>query len=237
MSFLYHTFFYDPLYNVLISLFNTLSWADAGVIIILLTIIVRLILFPLSRKATLTQAKMTEAGPELEAIKEKYKDNPEEQTRRTLAFYKEKGINPFSGILVIIIQLPIIIALYQIFLHFPEVNADILYSFVQAPIAIDTTFFGIDITSKSWVLALLAGVSTFIQFKLSMTAQNPPKGNSLGDNLARSIQTQAKYLFPILMFFIAYQVSGVIGLYFFITNTFSIVQEMFIKKNLKVKTA
>ncbi|MBI2086779.1 MAG: YidC/Oxa1 family membrane protein insertase [Candidatus Zambryskibacteria bacterium] len=234
MSYLYHTFFFDPLYNVLILLFKIFPWADAGVIVILLTILVRLVLFPLSRKATLTQAKMTEAGPELEKIKGKYKDKPEEQTRRTLALYREKGINPFSGILVIIIQLPIILALYQIFLHFPEVKISLLYFFVPAPESIDTTFLGLfDITGKSLTLAFLAGASTFAQFKVSTKSQTVPKGNSLGDNLAKSMQTQAKYIFPIIMFFIAYQVSGVIGLYFFITNLFSIAQEIFVRKNLK----
>ncbi len=237
MSAFYHAFFFDPLYNALIFLFKIFPWADAGIIIILLTIIVRLILFPLSRRATLTQAKMSEAAPELEAIKEKYKNNPEEQTRRTLALYKERGINPFSGIFVIIIQLPIVLALYQIFLHFPEVNSAILYSFISAPSVINTAFLGIDITGKSVILALLAGVSTYAQFKVAMKNQSAPKGNSFGDNLTRSIQTQAKYIFPLVMFFIAYQISGVIGLYFFVTNLFSIVQEIFIRRNLKVNPA
>ena len=119
MSYLYHLFFFDPLYNALMLLFKVLPWADAGIIVIILTILVRSAIFPLSRKAVLTQVKMAEIGPELEAIKEKYKDKAEEQARRTLALYKEKGVNPFSGILVIIIQIPIILALYQIFLHFP----------------------------------------------------------------------------------------------------------------------
>src|SRR3990167_1487616 len=128
MSFLYHTFFFDPLYNILVVLFRVLPWADAGIIVIILTILVRFIIYPLSRKAILTQVKMAEIGPELAKIKEKYKNKTEEQAKQTLALYKEKGVNPFSGILVIIIQIPIIFALYQIFIHFPEVNSTILYS-------------------------------------------------------------------------------------------------------------
>lgn len=232
MSFLYHTFFFDPLYNALIFIFKVFPWADAGIAVIILTILVRLIIFPLSKKATVTQAKMADAGPELEAIKEKYKDNPEEQTRRTLAFYREKRINPFSGILVILIQLPIIIALFQIFRHFPEVNSAFLYTFVSAPSFIDTTFFGVDVTGKSLVLAILAGISTYAQFQITMRYQSAPKGASFGDNLARNIQTQAKYLLPVLMFFFAYQISGVIGLYFLITNLFSIGQEIFVRRRL-----
>lgn len=238
MSFLYHTLFFNPLYNVLIFLFKILPFLDAGIIVIILTILVRLVMFPLSRKAVLTQVKMAEIGPDLTKIKEKYKDRAEEQARLTLALYKEKGVNPFSGILVIIIQIPIILALYQIFLHFPEVNSAILYSFITAPDHINTTFLGfLDIAAKSAPLAILAAVSTFFQFQLSMKGQPQPKGNSFGDNLTRSMQTQMKYFFPVIVFFISYSISGVIALYWLTTNLFSIGQELFIRRNIKTVQA
>ena len=234
MSFLYHTFFFDPLYNILVLLFQLLPWIDAGIVVITLTVLVRLIIFPLSRKAVLTQLKMAEIGPDLAKIKEEYKDKAEEQARLTLALYKKKGVNPFLGILVIIIQIPIILALYQIFLHFPEVNPSFLYSFVVVPEQISTTFLGLfDITAKNFTLALLAAVSTFFQIQLSMKGQTQPKGNSFGDNLTRSMQTQMKYFFPIIILFIAYSVSGVIGLYLLTTNLFSVGQELFIRRNVK----
>ncbi len=235
MSFIYHTLFFDPLYNSLVFLFKILPWADAGVVVVILTVLVRLVLFPLSRKAVLTQVRMAEITPELNAIKEKYKNSSEEQARRTLALYKEKGVNPFSGILVIIIQIPIILALYQIFIHMPEINSALLYSFVPAPEHIRTTFLGlIDVGGKNMLLAFLAAVSTFFQMKISTQGQSAPKGNSFGDNLAKSMQTQMKYFFPVVMFFIAYHVSGAIALYFLTTNLFSIAQELFIKRKTKV---
>jgi len=235
MSYLYHTFFFDPLYNVLILLFKVIPWADAGLIVILLTILVRLLIFPLSRKATLTQVKMAEIGPELASIKEKYKDKAEEQARLTLALYKEKGVNPFSGILVIIIQIPIIFSLYQIFIHFPDVNSALLYSFVSAPEYINTTFLGlINITAKSIPLATLAAISTFFQFHISMKGQKMSNDNTFGNNLARSMQTQMKYFFPIIVFFISYKISGVIALYWLTTNLFSIGQDMFVKRKIKI---
>ncbi|MBI2065752.1 MAG: membrane protein insertase YidC [Candidatus Zambryskibacteria bacterium] len=236
MSFLYHTFFFDPIYNILIVLFKALPFLDAGFIIIILTILVRLIIFPLSKKAVLTQVKMAEIAPDLAGIKEKYKDKTEEQARLTLALYKERGINPFSGILVIIIQIPIILALYQIFLHFPEVNPTLLYSFVAIPDRINATFLGLlDITAKSIPIALLAAISTFFQFQISMKGQTRPKGNSFGDNLTRSMQTQMKYFFPVIVFFISYSISGAIALYWLTTNLFSIAQELFIRRKLKPK--
>jgi YidC/Oxa1 family membrane protein insertase len=234
VSFLYHTFFFDPLYNSLLILFKVLPWADAGIIVILLTILVRLVLFPLSKKAVVTQVKMAEIAPELEALKEKYKDKPEEQAKKTLALYNEKGVNPFSGILVIIIQLPLIFALYQIFLHFPEVRTELLYSFVNAPQNVNTVFLGlIDIGGKSALIALLASLSTFLQLKVAAMSQSAPKGNSFGDNLTRSMQSQMKYIFPVIVFFIAYRISGVIALYWLTTNLFSVAQELYVRKGLK----
>src|SRR3989344_2378720 len=231
MSSIYHTFFFDPLYNSLIFLFQIFPWADAGIVVVMLTILVRLILYPLSRKAVLTQMRMAEIAPELNAIKEKYKSNSEEQARRTLTLYREKGVNPFSGILVIIIQIPIILALYQIFINLPEINGNLLYSFIKAPEIIRTSFLGfIDVGGKSALLAVLAGVSTYFQIKVSTQGQGVPKGNSFGDNLAKSMQTQMKYVFPAIMLLIAYQVSGAIALYFLTTNLFSIGQELFIKR-------
>jgi YidC/Oxa1 family membrane protein insertase len=233
MSFLYHTLVYNPLYNLLIGLFKVFPWADAGIIVILLTVIVRLILYPLSKKAVKTQVEMQSLGPELEAIKAKYKDN-EEQARRTLALYKERGVNPFSGILVIMIQLPIIWALYRIFLHgLPKVDTSVLYSFIHGPENINIIFLGlIDLTLKSIPLALAAALTTFIQLRIATKNQTVPKGNSFGDNLARSMQTQMKYLFPVLVFFISYNISGVIALYWLTTNLFTIAQEIIVRRKL-----
>lgn len=237
MSYLYHTFFFDPLYNALLILFKVLPWADAGIVIILLTVLVRLILFPLSRKAVVTQVKMAEIAPELEEIKERYKDKPEEQAKKTLALYKEKGVNPFSGILVIIIQIPLIIALYQIFLHFSEVRTDLLYSFVTAPGQVNTVFIGlIDLAGKSAIIALLAALSTYFQLQIASRGQAAPKGNSFGDNLTRSMQTQMKYIFPVIVFFISYRISGVIALYWLTTNLFSIAQDLYVRSSLKSKS-
>lgn len=235
MSFLYHTFFFDPLYNLLVLLFNVLPWADAGIIVIILTIIVRLILYPMSRKASLTQIKMASISPKMEQIKEKYKNKPEEQARQTLELYRTEGVNPFSGILVILLQLPLIFALYRIFLHLPEVDPSFIYSFITVPShVINTTFLGlVDLSAKSILIAILAGVTTYLQFYVMSKNQPVPKGDSFGDNLSRNMQTQAKYFLPIIMFFVTYTVSGVIGLYFITTNLFGVAQELFIRRNIK----
>jgi len=238
MSFLYNGVIFNPLYNTLIGIFTLFPWADAGVAVILLTIIVRLILFPLSKKAVVTQVRMQEINPEIEVINAKYKDNAEEKAKATLALYKEKGVNPFSGVFVLLIQLPIIFALYRIFLHagFPSVNTALLYSFVHAPSAINITFLGlIDITQKSAILAALAAVSTYFQLHIATSRQASKKEDAkpgFGADLAQSMQTQMKYFFPVIVFFISYKISGVIALYWLTSNLFTIGQEIVVRRKI-----
>ncbi len=236
-SSLYHTFIYDPIYNFLVALFKILPWADAGVVIIIVTVVVRLILYPLSRKAVKTQVEMQKLGPALEEIKIKYKDKPEEQARATLLLYKERGVNPFSGVFVILIQLPIIFALYGIFKGLPVINPGVLYSFISVPENINTIFLGVlDLSSKSFILAILAAVTTFVQMWVATRMQKAPQGNSFGDNLARSMQMQMKYFFPVIVLFISYQLAGVIALYWLTTNLFTIAQELIVRRKLRVSS-
>lgn len=237
---MYNTFIYEPLYNLLVFLFKAVPFADAGIVVILLTIIVRFVLYPLSKKATITQVRMQELAPRIKEIQEKYGKDQEKQARETLALYKETGVNPFSGILVLFLQLPIIWALYTIFLHsgLPEVDISKLYSFVKVPSYINTMFLGlVDITKKSAVLALFAAISSYIQLKIAAGNQPVPQGNSFGDNLARSMQLQMKYIFPVLVFFISYTISGVIALYWFTTNLFTIAQDTYLRKKLRANRA
>jgi YidC/Oxa1 family membrane protein insertase len=236
--------FYQPIYNVLVFLMTLLPWADAGVIIILVTIIVRLILFPLSQKTIRTQLKMKEIGPELEAIKVKYSNDKQEQAKQTMAFYKQKGVNPFSGFFAILIQFPIIISLYSIFYRggISQIDPSQLYSFVHMPgHAVSMVFLGlVSLTSKNIVFALLAAVTQFIQAQI-ITPPQPPvvKGakKSIGGDLARSMTFQSKYVFPIIIFFIAYNVSAAVSLYWIVSNLFSIGQELYVRWQYKKQRA
>lgn len=241
MSSLYNNLLVEPIYNTLVTLFDIFPLAGAGLSIILITIIVRLALFPLSKKAVKAQIEMQSLTPALEEIKTKYKDNKEEQARRTLALYKERGVNPFSGILVLLIQLPVIFALYYIFVStgFPEINTELLYSFVVPPAEVNPMFFGADLTQKSAILALLAAITTYYQIKLAspINTKKSDGAPSFGDDLARSMQTQMKYFFPVMVFFIAYTISGVIALYWLTTNLFTIGQEIFVRRKLLANQA
>lgn len=244
MHYLYTTFIYDPLYNGLVILMNSARyapWIDAGMVVVLFTIIVRLILFPISKKAARTQVIMKTVEPELAAIKAKYKDDKQAQAVHTMAFYKEKKINPFSSILLLFIQLPIIIALYRIFYTtgFSTVHTELLYSWVSIPPAIGTHFLGlIDVSQKSIFLAVLAAVSQY--FQISISAPKPTarvEGAKLHEDLARNMQTQMKYVFPVMIFFISWNVAGALAIYWVTSNLFMIGQELYIRRQIAKERA
>lgn len=233
----FNTVFYQPLYNGLVLVMDVLPFSDAGIAVIIFTIIIRLILFPLSRKAVKTQMKIKEHEPELTKIKERNKEDRQAQAKEMMAFYKEKEISPFASFLLILLQLPIIIALYQIFLNagLPEINTELLYSFVPEPGEVTTQLFGLSfltIAGKSWVLALAAAVTSFFQIRLSIPPLKPKKSGkpNFKEDLGRSMNMQMRYVFPIIVFFISYTISGAIALYWTTSNLFTIAQEIVVRR-------
>ena len=112
MSSLWHTFFLDPIYNSLIFFIDALPHKDVGVAIICTVILVKLVIMPLSLKAIRTQLAMRAIEPALAKIREQYKDKREEQALKTMELFKQAKVNPFSSIILLFIQIPIVIALY-----------------------------------------------------------------------------------------------------------------------------
>ena len=153
-----------------------------------------------------------------------------------MKLYKEKKINPFSSILLLFIQIPILWALYKIFYSsgLSAVNADILYSFVNVPPAVSTFFLGIvDVSQKNIWLAVAAAITQY--FQISFSTPNFPKKTERGDfqeNFARSMHIQMKYILPMIILFVSYQVAGALALYWATSNLFMIGQEIYIRKQL-----
>ena len=235
MIWLYDSLVYEPLYNGLIFLMEALPYFNAGIIIIIFTIIVKLIMLPLSIKASKAQLQMKGAQKELQEIKEKHKDNKEELSRKTIEYYREKGINPFASIFILLIQLPILIGLYQIFLKsgLPQIYTELLYSFISVPHSVNMVFLKtINISEKSLMLALLAGLTTYIQISLANKShkQKEDSKEEVSGDLAKAMAIQMKYFFPLLMTFISYTVSSALAIYFVTSNIFAIGQEIYIKK-------
>lgn len=240
---IFHLIFYQPLYNALIFLTAVLPYHDAGVAVIILTFAVQFIIFPFRHKSVVTQRKMREIEPEIKKIKEQFKKDKQEQTKRTMALYKAHGISPFSGFLMLLIQLPIFIALYRLFLTGINLNPGDLYSFNIVPTEIKTQFLGLlDISKNSYILAFLAGITQFFQMQLSMPkiGKSDVKSGSFQDHLSRSLSLQAKYIMPVFIFFIALKFSSGIALYWTAMNVFAIVHEAIVayksKKSQSLET-
>src|SRR3989338_1361485 len=231
-STIFHAIVYDPLYNGLVFLGDVVPGHDMGLAVVALTIIVRIIFYPLSRQAVLTQEAMKRIAPEGEALKEKYKEKKEEQAREIFALYKKYNIRPFSSVLLMLVQLPILLGLYCVFAWggFPEVDASLLYSFVPSPVGVvDMNFLGfIPMDGHSVILAILAGVTQIIYTRLSMGPRKKhtkPMGDSFSSDMARSFDIQMRYVFPILIAFISYTVVAAAPLYWVTSNSFLIMQE------------
>jgi len=246
MSFIWHTFFFDPIYNSLVFFIDVIPGGDVGFAIICTVVLVKTVILPISLKAARTQLAMREIEPKLTEIKEKYKNEREVQAVKTMELFREADVNPFLSILLLFIQIPIVIALYFAVykgggVALPEINTILLYSFIPTPETVNMIFLGfMDITMKSLPLAVLAGITQFIHTHLSLPPQKPrdPKAEpNFKDDFARSMHIQMKYVMPILILVVAYTISAAIALYFTISNLMAIAQEYVVRhKGLKMKS-
>ncbi|MEK7207960.1 MAG: YidC/Oxa1 family membrane protein insertase [Patescibacteria group bacterium] len=226
------TVFYVPLYNGLIFLIALLPSHSVGSAVILLTLLVKLLLFPLSQKATKFQLEMKAHEPELSRLRERYKSDKQAQGKAILEFYREKKINPFGAMLPLFIQIPIVIALYYVFFKggLPEVDEALLYFLTPLPEP-NMDFFGLKVLDKSVVLAVLAGAAQYLQGHFAMPpAPAKEAAPSFQGDLARGMHLQMKYLLPLFMVFVAYAVSGAVALYFITSSLFTVAQELYLRR-------
>ena len=239
-SYIWHTFFFDPVYNGLIFFIDLVPGGDIGVAIVLTTIAIKLILLPLSIKAAKTQKIMREIEPKLREIKEKHKDSREEQAQAMLTVYREAGMNPFSAIFVIILQIPLVIALYLAVYGYagfalPEINLERLYAFISAPSEVTMQFLGlIDMSGRSVLLAALAGITMFIQMRFVLPAllpREPGAAPNFQEDFKRNMQLQMRYVMPVLITGIAYFISAAIALYILVSNVVAILQELYVRRH------
>lgn len=228
ISLLFNKILYQPLFNALVLLYQYLPWHDLGIAIILLTCFIRVILYPLSASSLRAQKKISQLQPKIKEIKKNYKDS-KRQTEELLSLYQKEKINPFAGFIPLLIQIPLLIALYKVFLQgIQEINSSLLYSFVQNPGFLRPEFLGfLDLTLPSLSLALIASLLQFFQTK-SLSEPGTSK-EGLGSDFSQMLQKQSLYVFPLLTFFILFKLPSAIGLYLVATTLFSIVQQELIK--------
>ncbi len=234
MKFLWDTVIYEPIYNGLVFIAQHITLKDVGIAVVLLTVLIRLLLFPLSRKSIASQYKMRLLEPKINEIKAKGLSK-EAEAKETFALYKAENINPFSGCLYIIIQLPILFALYYVFIR-GIYQPTHLYSFLSTE-GLQNTLLGlIDITKPFLPLAILAGVTQAIQAFLAPKPPTPsgsPQGFQA--QLTKSLSIQTKYVLPVVIVLIAQTLASAVSLYWVVANLFSIGQELYLKKKLQPK--
>jgi len=223
---------YKPLLNVLMLLYVYIPGHDFGVAIIVLTLIIRAILFPSYLGTLRSQWALKKIQPKIDEIKKLHTDK-NEQSQEMMKIYKEHKVNPLSSCLPLLIQLPILFALYRVFsIGLTADSLTHLYSwFPQAPATINTTFLAfthipwlqINLANPNMYLAIIAGASQLLQSWLTTKFQ-PMQG----DGMTKMINTQMLYLFPVMTGFIAWSLPAALALYWIATTVFTIIQQLFV---------
>ena len=233
----FNALLYQPLFNVLILLYNYLPGNDFGLAVIILTFLLRLLLYPVMTQSIRYQQALSEIQPKIQEIQEKYKDDQEQQAKQILNVYKEKRISPFSVFLPLLIQLPLLIALFQVFRSGlqPE-SMDSLYGFMTHPGEINYLFLGlISLSNPSMLLAVLTAIIQFFQLKTAspkIKSKKTKKKDALS-RFSEMSQKQMPYFLSAFTFAFLSKLPAALGLYWITTSLFSIGQQYILRNHGK----
>lgn len=228
---------YQPMYNIFVFLVWLIPGHNLGWAVILLTIIIRLILYPSQKKAIVSQQQLQRIQPELDEIKTKYGKDQQAQAQATMDLYKRNNINPFASCLPLLIQLPIMFILYKVFtVGLNTDRFDMLYSFTPRPEFINTIFCWVDLSKPNIAFAIVAGVLQFFQSKMMMPPKPKVDKNKEQDaaSIAANFSSQMIYMMPIMTILIAVKLPAALPLYWIVTTLFMIVQQKMLSRH-KVK--
>ncbi len=229
---MFHTIFYQPIFNLLIVFYNFVG--DIGVAIILLTILLKLVLWPLTVQSLKSQKMLQMMQPKLQVLQTKYKDDKQALTKATMELYKEEKVNPFSSCLPLLIQLPFLFALYRVLvdgLH--SKNFSSLYGFVHNPGIINpSTLHIFDLAVASIPLAVIAGAVQFWQVKMLPRPNIPASaGPGSKDESTMSVMNkQMMYMAPLMTVLIGSRLPGGLALYWIVMSLLTVWQQYLVFK-------
>ncbi|MCD6410714.1 membrane protein insertase YidC [bacterium] len=225
---IFYIIFYQPLFNLLILLTTYLPGHSFGLAIIILTLLIRAALYPFQEKVIKSQIALQKIQPKIKEIQEKHKYDREKQAKALMEIYKKEKFNPFSGFWLLLIQFPVLIALYRLFLRGlnPE-NFTYLYSFVHKPETINTIFLNIDLAKPSILLAVLVGVSQYLQTKW-MSVRSSSK-----DKQQKHQQLMMNYFLSAFIVIVLLKVPSAVALYLLVSGLFAILQQEIVKRRIK----
>ncbi len=227
MLHLYNEIIYRPILNLLVGLYNLIPGHDIGMVIILVTLLIRFVLAPFMHKSLKGQRALSALQPKLNELREKHKDDREGQAKAMMELYKEHNINPLSSCLPLVIQLPILIALYQVFSKALKGNLQGLYHFVHNPGTLDPRFLNMfDLSHPNIVFAIVAGLAQYWQSRMVTKWQSVQST----DSTAKIMNMQMMYILPLVSIFIAWKLPAGLPLYWIVTTVFSIGQQYYIQR-------
>jgi YidC/Oxa1 family membrane protein insertase len=237
ISSIFHTFLYQPLFNLLVLLYVFIPGRDFGLTIILLTVLIKVLLYPIGAKAIRSQRAFSKVQPIIKEIQEKYKEDKERQVKEIMDTYKREKINPFSPLFALVIQLPILFALYWVFWQgFQPSQMINLYDFIPNPGQINPSFLGIiNLDKPNWIFAALAAVLQFVQAKTAVVKNKADKTKK--QDIAKIMEKQMIYFLPFFTFIILLKLPSAIGLYWIVSTLFTIVQQYILTNSEKKELA
>lgn len=230
----FHTILYVPIFNLLVFLYEVMPGADIGFAIIALTVLIKLILWPFMSKSLKSQKALQELQPKIEELKGKHGDDREGLAKGMMELYQKEKVNPLASCLPLLVQLPILIALYQVLLGgFAADTLTQLYPFVANPGSINHVFLGvIDLSVSSLYLAVLAGYFQFFQTRMLM-AKRPPKQvagkkGAFDETMLASMNKSMLMFMPAITVVIGATLPAGLTLYWVTVNIVSILQQQFV---------
>jgi YidC/Oxa1 family membrane protein insertase len=181
-------------------------WGQYGLSILAVTIIIRFIILPLTLKQYRSSKRMQDLQPEMKKLKEKYKDDAKKQQEETMKLFQSNGVNPLAGCFPILVQMPILIALYQSIMRNQHIHQ---HTFLWLNLGQPDHFY---------ILPAIAALTTFVQQKFMSTQMNAQMQSLM-------------FIFPVLIFVMSMNFASALPLYWVYSNIFTIVQSYFIYGN------
>lgn len=249
---IFNILFINPFTNVLVAIYQSLVYMHIpyplGMAIIVLTLTIRLVMWPIIASQTRQMHKMHSLNPHLANIKEKHKDDKKRQQEEMMKLYKEHGVNPMAGCLPSIVQLVVFGSLYTTLLHFAQANNGNAVAAINKALytpslhlnSLDTTFFGISVSdspqkllgSMPWLvlIPLITAATQFIFSKMMIplktkTDREKESKKEVQADFASALQSQSMYIFPLMIGFFAFSLPIGMALYWNTFTVFGIIQQ------------
>ncbi len=230
---LFHVVLYQPIFNIFVGIYDLIP--DAGVVILLITVLIRLALYPMTNKSIKAQRSLQELQPKMNELKKKYKDDKQKQTQALMELYKTNKVNPMGSCLPMLIQLPILIALYMVLRDGLASNnlVENLYSFIPNPGTINSMSLKIfDLAKPSVVLAIMAGGAQFLQAKTMVRKQAPKEAGegAKDENMMAMMNKQMLYFMPVITVIIGISLPAGLTLYWFCSTALMAGQQVLLNR-------